>query len=173
MMPLPPLSDLELLARHAPTIYGRALDPDKPTLTPQPVNGRPDWVDGRSGQGGELGKAVGALRALLAVQAEGKVGAQTAGVLWLVHVLCGVGAAPRAYVLASAHFGRLGPLPPEPPTPPQRGKRTSKGLRVADERQRAAWGAWERQRAMRSAEGLVLYATARGLWEARVQRRTG
>jgi hypothetical protein len=170
MMPLPPLSDLELLARHAPTIYGRALDPDRPTLTPMPSNGRPDWVDGRSG---EIGRAVGALRALLSLSAEGKVGAQTAGVLWLVHVLCGVGAAPRAYVLSSALYGRLSPLPPEPPLPPSRGKRGSKGLREVDVRQRAAHGAWEKQKAARAAEGLNLYLESRAVWEARVQRRTG
>jgi hypothetical protein len=170
MIPLPPLSDLELLARHAPTIYGRALDPDRPTLTPQPMNGRPDWVDGRSA---ELGRAVGALRALLALDAEGPEGRRTAGVLWLVHVLCGTGAAPRAYVLASSLYGRLAPLPPEPPLPPTRGKRTGKEVREGDRRARAVHDAWERAARARSAEGLVLYVAARQLWEARVQRRTG
>jgi hypothetical protein len=171
MTPLPPLSDLELLARHAPTIYGRALDPDKPTLTPQPVNGRPDWVDGRSA---EIGRAVGALRALLSLSAESPSGRQTAGVLWLVHVLCGVGAAPRAYVLASAHFGRLSPLPPEPPPPPQRGgRRGGKEVRESDARLKATHEAWKVACNKRQAEGLDLYLAARGLWEARVQRRTG
>jgi hypothetical protein len=170
MIPLPPLSDLELLARHAPTIFGKALDPDKPTLTPMPSNGRPDWVDARSA---EIGRAVGALRALLMVQGEGKVGAQTAGVLWLVHVLCGVGAAGRAYVLASALYGRLAPLPPEPPQPPQRGKRTGKETREADAKVKATHEAWKVACRKRESEGLDLYISARGLWEARVQRRTG
>lgn len=173
MIPLPPLGDLDLLARYAPTLYGRALDPDRPTLTPTPVNGRPDWVDQRSGTGGELGRAVGALRALLGLWGEGLEGRQVAGVLWLTHVACGPGASARAYVLASALYGRLAPLPPEPPSPPPRGKRTSNKARSADERQRAAHRAWERARDLRAAEGLLLYVNARSLWEARGQRRTG
>jgi hypothetical protein len=174
MMPLPPLGDLELLARHAPTIYGRALDPDRPTLTPQPVNGRPDWVDGRSGVGGELGRAVGALRALLALDAEGAEGKRTAGVLWLVHVLCGTAAASRGYVLASAHFGILSPLPPEPPQPPQRGgRRGNKETREGDARLKAVHEAWKVACKRREAEGLGLYVSARAVWEARAVRRTG
>jgi hypothetical protein len=172
MIPLPPLSDLELLARHAPTIFGKALDPDKPTLTPMPSNGRPDWVDARSA---EIGRAVGALRALLALDAEGPEGHRTAGVLWLVHVLCGAAAAGRGYVLASAHFGKFTPLPPEPPRPPQRSGRRppDKATREADRRLKVAHDAWVVGWDAREAEGFKLYVTARGLWEARGQRRTG
>lgn len=173
MTPLPPLSDLDLLARYAPSLTGKALDPDRPSLTPTPLNGRPDWLDARSGAGGELGRAVGALRALLQLSAEGEEGRRVAGVLWLAHVVCGTAAAPRAYVLVSGHFGSLAPLPPEPPLPPARGKRTGKGAREGDAKTRAAHERWEQQRSLRQSEGLILYVEAREAWERRVQRRTG
>jgi hypothetical protein len=171
MTPLPPLSDLELLARHAPTIYGRALDPDKPTLTPQPVNGRPDWVDGRSA---EIGRAVGALRALLALSAEGPAGYQLASIMWVCRVQCGLAVrGGLGYVLVSALFGTLPPLPPEPQRPPQRSGRRppDKATRETDRRLKAAHEAWTKGWDVRQEEGEKLYDRAEVAWLARVQRR--
>jgi hypothetical protein len=180
MMPLPPLGDLELLARHAPTIYGRALDPDKPTLTPMPSNGRPDWVDGKSGAGGELGRAKAALEALLALSSEGPEGRRVALTMWIMYghtglAIRGTGLPKSGYVLVSEVCGTLPPPPPEPPSPPQRsGKRPpSKEQREADDRAKAAYGAWERARKARVAEGEKLYDRAETAWLARVVRRTG
>jgi hypothetical protein len=176
MTPLPPLGDLELLARHAPTIFGKALDPDRPTLTPAPASGRPDWVDSKSGAGGELGRAVGALRALLALQSEGPVGYQTACVMWVCRVQCSAaGRVGVGYVRVSEAFGTLGPLPPEPPKPPQRGGRRppDKATRDADRRLKAAYEVWTSAREKRADEGFLLYDEAVALWRGREQRRTG
>ncbi len=39
------LSDLALLAKWAPTLTGKGMDPDRPSLTPPAVPGRPEHVD--------------------------------------------------------------------------------------------------------------------------------
>ena len=79
---MPTLNDLNLLAKHGPIIFGRALSFEEAIRT-APLGGRPDAVDSKSR---EIQKALWALSCLYKLDREQP---QVAKILYYTHVTCG------------------------------------------------------------------------------------
>jgi hypothetical protein len=129
------LSDLTLLAKHWPVLFGRGLDPSSLLEAPgvlQARSGRTDHVDSKTP---EIRRALSALSRLQELARAGRQ--REAAILAYTHVVCGPAArtSGEAYVALGVRYDRSR----KPVTPARRQRLLEQGLRLYAAAV-AAWG---------------------------------